>query len=93
VLGTVTTYETTSSFVWDTYGSVWLSLVMQGVSEIALQWYSKCYCFASVTKTFKLKGVQIIKFSTRCWTMDSLYAFKCKYCRNTRHTVTFGIAL
>jgi hypothetical protein len=22
VLGTVTTYETTSSFVWDTYGSV-----------------------------------------------------------------------
>jgi hypothetical protein len=25
--------------------------------------------------------------------MDSLYAFKCKPFRNTRHTVTFGIAL
>jgi hypothetical protein len=23
--------------------------------------------------------------------MDSLYAFKCKCFRNTRHTVTFGI--
>jgi hypothetical protein len=27
---------------------------MQGVSKIALQWYSKCYCVASVTKTFTL---------------------------------------
>jgi hypothetical protein len=25
------------------------------------------------------------------WTMDSLYAFKCKRFRNTRHTVKFGI--
>jgi hypothetical protein len=28
--------------------------------------------------------------SVRCWTMDSLYTFKCKLFRNTRHTVTFG---
>jgi hypothetical protein len=31
--------------------------------------------------------------SWRRWTMDSLYAFKCKRFRNTRHTVTFGIPL
>jgi hypothetical protein len=28
-----------------------------------------------------------------CWTTDSLYAFKFKSFRNTRHTVTFGIPL
>jgi hypothetical protein len=28
-------------------------MVMQGVSKRALQIYSKCYCVASVTKTFK----------------------------------------
>jgi hypothetical protein len=33
---------------------------IHGVSEIALQWYSKCYCVANVTKTFTLKGVQTI---------------------------------
>jgi hypothetical protein len=38
-----------------------LILVMQGVSEIrvVLQWYSKCYCVASVTKTFTPKGIQL----------------------------------
>jgi hypothetical protein len=33
---------------------------MQGASERALQRYSKYYCVASVTKMFKLKGVQTI---------------------------------
>jgi hypothetical protein len=27
----------------------------------------------------------------RCWTIDSLYASKCKCFRNIHHTVTFGI--
>jgi hypothetical protein len=39
-------------------------LSLQGVLKRALQWYSKCYCVASVTKTFKLKGVQTIRRST-----------------------------
>jgi hypothetical protein len=30
-------------------------------------------------------------YSSKCWTMDSLYTFHCKSFRNTRHTVTFGI--
>jgi hypothetical protein len=30
------------------------------VSKRALQWYSKCYCVASVTRTFTLKGVHTI---------------------------------
>jgi hypothetical protein len=51
---------------------------IQSVSEIVLQWYSKCYCVASVTKTFALKGVQTIHRSTP-W--------------HSRHTVTFGIPL
>jgi hypothetical protein len=33
---------------------------LQGVSKISLQWYSKGYSVASVTKTFTLKGVQTI---------------------------------
>jgi hypothetical protein len=37
---------------------------MQGVLKGALQWYSKCYCLASVTKTFTLKGVQSVHPST-----------------------------
>jgi hypothetical protein len=32
----------------------------------ALQWYSKCYYVASVTKMFALKEVQIIHRSTPC---------------------------
>jgi hypothetical protein len=43
-----------------------LPLVMQGVSKRALQWYSKCYSLASVTKVFTLKGVQTIHH-LRCW--------------------------
>jgi hypothetical protein len=31
---------------------------IQGVSKTALQWYSKCYCVADVTKTFTLKRVE-----------------------------------
>jgi hypothetical protein len=77
--------------LWDSYGSMWLPLVMQSVSKRALQWYSKCYCVASITKTFTLKGGQTVH-RPRCW-MDNLYAFKYKCFRNTRHTVTFGIPL
>jgi hypothetical protein len=51
---------------------------MQGVSRRALQWHSKCYCVASVI----LKAVQTI-YTSRCWTTDSLYAFKYKRFRNT----------
>jgi hypothetical protein len=32
--------------------------LIQSVSKRALQWYSKCFCLASVTKTFTPKGVQ-----------------------------------
>jgi hypothetical protein len=39
---------------------------MQVVSKRALQCYSKCYCAASVTKTFTVKGVQTIHRSTSC---------------------------
>jgi hypothetical protein len=62
---------------------------MQAVLKRSLQWHSyyKRHCVASVTKTFTLKGVQTRSIS---WTMDSLYAFKCKHFRNTLHTVTFG---
>jgi hypothetical protein len=31
-----------------------------GNAKRVLQWYSKCYCVASVTKMFILKGVQTI---------------------------------
>jgi hypothetical protein len=58
----------TSRFIRDSYGSMWLPLVMQGVSKGVLQWYSKCYCVATVKKTFTLKGVQIIHRSTP-WTI------------------------
>jgi hypothetical protein len=33
---------------------------IQSVSKRPLQWYSKCYCVASVKKPFTLKGVQNI---------------------------------
>jgi hypothetical protein len=33
---------------------------MQGVSKGALQWYSKRYSVASVTKTFTIEGEQTI---------------------------------
>jgi hypothetical protein len=37
---------------------------IQGVPKIALQKYFKCYCVASVTKTFSFKGVQNKVFVT-----------------------------
>jgi hypothetical protein len=39
---------------------MWLPLVMQGVWKLALRRYCKCYCVASVTKTFtlNLQGVE-----------------------------------
>jgi hypothetical protein len=46
----------------------------------------------TVTKSFTLKGVQTIHRSTP-WPMDSLYAFKRKRFRNSRHTVTFKMPL
>jgi hypothetical protein len=64
-----------------------LCYIIQDVSKRALQLYSRCYCVASVTKTFTLKGVQT------SFKMDSLYAFKYKCFCNIRHTVTFGIQL
>jgi hypothetical protein len=67
--------------IWWQY---WLR-ALQGVSKRALQWYSKCFCMVSVTKTFTLKGGQTTHWS-RCWTMVSLYSLKCKRFRNTRHT-------
>jgi hypothetical protein len=36
---------------------------IQGVSKRALERYSKCYCVASVTKTFTLKDIQTIHHS------------------------------
>jgi hypothetical protein len=32
-------------------------------------------------------------YRSGCWTMDSLYAFKCKRFSNIRHIVTFAIPL
>jgi hypothetical protein len=87
VFWTVIMQQNTPGFIWDSYGSMRFSLVMQGVSKRALQLYSKCYCLASVKKKVTLVGVQTVHLS-RCWTMDWSYAFKRS---NTRHTVTFGI--
>jgi hypothetical protein len=64
VFWTVIMQQGTRNFTWDSYGSMWLSLVMKGVSKICLQLNSKCYCVASVTKTSTLKGVQTIHRST-----------------------------
>jgi hypothetical protein len=50
VIWTVTIWQNTS-FSWDSYGSMRLQLVMEGVSKWALQWYSKCHCVATVTKS------------------------------------------
>jgi hypothetical protein len=44
-----------TGFTWDSYSSMWLSLVMQCFKR-ALQWYSKCYFVANVMKTFTHKG-------------------------------------
>jgi hypothetical protein len=65
---------------------------IQDVSKRALQCYSKCYCAATVTKTFTLRSEETIHRS-KCWRVDSLYAFKSKPFRNTSHGVTFGITL
>jgi hypothetical protein len=63
-----------------------------GVSKIALQWYSKCYCVARVTNTFTLKCVQTIHHS-RCWTMHSLYACMRKRFVANSLVLTFRYAL
>jgi hypothetical protein len=39
---TVIMQQNRTSFTWDSYGSMRLPLVMQGVSKRDLQWYSKC---------------------------------------------------
>jgi hypothetical protein len=72
VFWTVIMYQNTPSFTWDRYGSMRLPLVSQGVSKRALQWYSKCYCVASLTKTFTLKGVHSI---LECWIVCRLKSF------------------
>jgi hypothetical protein len=55
VFGTVIMYQNLPSFTWDSYSSILLSVVMQGVSKRALRSYSKCYCVATFTKTFTLE--------------------------------------
>jgi hypothetical protein len=61
---------------WDSYGPMWLPLAMQGVSKRVLQWYSKCCCVASVTKTFILKGIQITHRSSP-WTVTNPGKIRC----------------
>jgi hypothetical protein len=51
--------QNTPSFTLDSCGSMWLSLVMQSVSERASQWYSKCYSMVSVTKRLHLKTYKL----------------------------------
>jgi hypothetical protein len=81
------------SLTWDSYCSVsHTSTGNLGCFKTALEWFSKCYCVASVTKTFTPKSIHTICRSTP-WTMDSLYASKYKYFKNTHHTVTFEIPL
>jgi hypothetical protein len=59
----------------------WYSFTfIQVFQKRALQWYSKCYCVTSVTKPFKLNGIQTIHRSF-------MYSFKFKTFRNTRHSV------
>jgi hypothetical protein len=41
-----------------------IPLAMQGVSKSVLHWYFKCYCVASVTRSFMFNGVQTIHLST-----------------------------
>jgi hypothetical protein len=45
--------HTVAKNTWDSYSSMWLPLVIQGVSERALQLYSKCYCVT--VQAFKCK--------------------------------------
>jgi hypothetical protein len=58
-------WDTIFQLKWQTYFHK-----LRDNSKRALQWYSKCYCVASITKTFTLKGVQTMHRS-RYWTMDS----------------------
>jgi hypothetical protein len=48
VIWTLIMKQNTPSFIWNSYSSIYLSLVMQRVSETVLEWYSKCYRLASV---------------------------------------------
>jgi hypothetical protein len=65
VIWTAIVNKNAQSFTWDSYGSMWLSLVRHGVSKRFLQLYSNCNFVTGVTKTFTLKGVQTINRS-RC---------------------------
>jgi hypothetical protein len=40
---------------------MWISLIIQGVSKRALQCHSRCYCVASVTKTYKLSFIRYLE--------------------------------
>jgi hypothetical protein len=72
-------------------------MIMQGISKRALQWYFKCYCVASVTKTFTLEVVQTIhRFdwinNGRTDINSSLTALKKKrigFCLDTEHVRGF----
>jgi hypothetical protein len=47
---------------------------IQGVSKRALELYSKCYCVASVTKMFALKGLQTVHRSRYWNTITELFS-------------------
>jgi hypothetical protein len=68
--------QNTPSFTWDSYGSMWLPLIMQGFSKKLYDVIQNVTVWRVLRKRLRL-------------TMDSLYAFKFKRFRNTRHTVTF----
>jgi hypothetical protein len=79
-----------TDFCLKSYCSMWLPLVMQAVSRRALQWCSKCYCVASVTKTFTLKGAQTIhrwRCSTPC---EALFETSCVCLAHVICEVLFG---
>jgi hypothetical protein len=52
------------SFIWDSYGSMWLSLVMQDVSKRALQWYSNCYFVTCVERWTDFTPLRVNGFVT-----------------------------
>jgi hypothetical protein len=63
---------------------------MMGVSQIILQWHSKCYSVTSITKMFTPKGVQTIHLFEML-KMGRSYAPKCKCFRNAHHTATIPL--
>jgi hypothetical protein len=88
VFWTVTMLQNTLTFTWDSYGSMWLLMVMRQTCNQLL-----AHTLRSISGVWNIWIQNFLRttlsVSVRCWTMDSLYTFKCKHFRNTRHTVTF----